>query len=429
METVECIVVGGGLAGLSAAYGLAEAGMEVMVLERGDYAGAKSVTGGRLYVRPIRGFYPELWDEAPFERPVARELVTMMAGGAHTTVEIASDRFLEGGPQSYTVVRAKLDRWLAERVMEKGAMVVPNMKVDELLREDGRVIGIRAGGDEIGANVVVVAEGVLRLLSSAAGLAAEPQARHQALGYKEIIELPAGVIEDRWRLNPGEGAAQLFMGDCTRGMMGGAFLYTNKESISLGMVVGMEDMRTRRDGTESWQLLDEFKELPQIRPLVAGGTVAEYSAHAVPEGGISQVPRLAGDGYLVAGDTAGLSLNALVTVRGMDFAVASGYYAAEAVKRARAAGDFSAAGLASYEASLRESFVLKDLETARSIPGFMENPRLFTHYPKAISQLLESIYTIDERPQAGLFKKAWRGARRDFMNVATVRDAWSMRKI
>ena len=151
METVECIVVGGGLAGLSAAYGLAEAGVEVMVLERGDYSGAKNVTGGRLYVKPIRGFYPELWDEAPFERPVARELVTMMADGAHTTIEIASDRFTAGKPQSYTVVRAKLDQWLAEKVTEKGAMVVPNMKVDELLRKDGRVIGIRAGGDEIGA--------------------------------------------------------------------------------------------------------------------------------------------------------------------------------------------------------------------------------------------------------------------------------------
>jgi electron transfer flavoprotein-quinone oxidoreductase len=429
METVECIVVGGGLAGLSAAYGLAGAGLEVMVLERGDYSGAKNVTGGRLYLKPIRGFYPELWDAAPFERPVVRELLTMMAPGAHTTVEIASDRFTAGAPQSCTVVRARLDQWLAEKVTEKGAMVVPNMKVDELLRKDGRVIGIRAGGDEIGASVVIVAEGVLRLLSSAAGLAAEPQARHHALGYKEVIELPAGVIEDRWRLNPGEGAAQLFMGECTRGMMGGAFLYTNRESISLGMVVGMEQMRSRRDGTESWQLLDEFKELPQIRPLVAGGTVAEYSAHAIPEGGVSQVPKLAGDGYLVAGDTAGLSLNALVTVRGMDFAIASGYFAAEAVKKARAAGDFSAAGLASYEASLRDSFVLKDLETARAIPSFMENPRLFTHYPKAVSQLLESIYTVDERPQAGLFKKAWRGARKDFMNVATFRDAWSMRKI
>ena len=69
METVECIVVGGGLAGLSAAYGLASAGVEVMVLERGDYSGAKNVTGGRLYVKPIRGFYPELWDEAPVRAP------------------------------------------------------------------------------------------------------------------------------------------------------------------------------------------------------------------------------------------------------------------------------------------------------------------------------------------------------------------------
>ena len=429
METVECIVVGGGLAGLSAAYGLASAGVEVMVLERGDYSGAKNVTGGRLYVKPIRGFYPELWDEAPFERPVVRELVTMMGDGAHATFEIASDRFTGDKPQSYTVLRAKLDQWLAEKVGEKGGMVVPNMKVDELLRKDGRIIGIRAGSDEIGAGVVIVAEGVLRLLSSEAGLTAEPQAKHHALGYKEVIELPPGVIEDRWRLNPGEGAAQLFMGECTKGMMGGAFLYTNKESISLGMVVGMEDMRRRRDGTESWQLLDAFKELPQVKPLVAGGTVAEYSAHSVPEGGISQVPKLAGDGYLVAGDTAGLSLNALVTVRGMDFAIASGYYAAETVKKAKAAGDFSAAGLAGYEASLRDSFVLKDLETARAIPGFMENPRLFTHYPKAVSRLLESVYTVDDQPQAGLFKKVWRGVRRDFMNVATFKDAWSMRKI
>ncbi len=429
MEQVECIVVGGGLAGLSAAYGLASAGAEVMVLERGDYSGAKNVTGGRLYVKPIRRFYPELWDEAPYERPVARELVTMMAGGAHTTVEIASDRFTAGQPQSYTVLRARLDQWLAEKVGEKGAMVVPNMKVDELLRKDGKVTGIRAGEDEIGAQVVIVAEGVLRLLSSKAGLTSEPQARHHAIGYKEVIELPAGVIEDRWRLNPGEGAAHLFMGDCTKGMMGGAFLYTNKESISLGMVVGMDDMRRRRDGSESWQLLDEFKELPQIKPLVAGGTVAEYSAHSIPEGGISQVPKLAGDGYVVAGDTAGLSLNALVTVRGMDFAIASGYFAAQAVLKAKEAGDFSAAGLASYEASLRDSFVLRDLETARSIPNVMENPRLFTHYPQAIGRLLESVYTIDDQPQAGIVKKAWRGVRRDFMSVATVKDAWSMRKI
>ena len=429
MEKVDCIVVGGGLAGLSAAYGLASAGLEVMVLERGDYSGAKNVTGGRLYVSPIRELYPELWAEAPFERAVAREWVTMMGDGAHTTLEITSDRFAGEAPQSYTVLRARLDQWLAEKVGEKGAMVVPKMKVDELLRQDGRVIGIRAGEDEIGADVTVVAEGVLGLLASDAGLRAEPAERDHAVGFKEVIELPPATIEDRWHLNPGEGAAHLFMGAVTKGMLGGGFLYTNKESVSLGLVVGMAALKQDPDQTKCFTLLDEFKEMPQIKPLVAGGTVAEYSAHAIAEGGIAQVPRLYGDGYVLAGDTAGLSLNALVTVRGMDFAIASGYYAAQAVVAAKKAGDCSAAGLAGYEQSLRQSFVLKDLETARHIPRLIENPRLFTHYPQAVSRLVESVFTIGPQPSRRLVATLWRGVRKDFLNVATLKDLWQMRKL
>jgi electron transfer flavoprotein-quinone oxidoreductase len=175
------------------------------------------------------------------------------------------------------------------------------------------------------------------------------------------------VIEDRWRLNEGEGAAHLFMGTITRGMLGGGFMYTNKESISVGLVVGMQAMLDQAEPVEAYKLLDEFKELPQIAPLVKGGTVAEYSAHAIAEGGIAKVPQLFGDGYLLAGDAAGLSLNALVTVRGMDFAIASGYHAARAVVAAKKAGDTSAAGLAGYERALRDSFVLKDLWSLRKM--------------------------------------------------------------
>jgi electron transfer flavoprotein-quinone oxidoreductase len=435
MERVECIVVGGGLAGLSAAYGLAGAGLEVMVLERGDYAGAKNVTGGRLYLNPLRAIYPELWAEAPFERAVARELVTMIGDGTQTTVEVAAQGFVGEKPQSYTVIRARLDQWLAERAAEKGAMVLSKMKVDALLREPGtaekpgRVIGIRAGDDEIGADVVIVAEGVLGLLSSKAGLRPEPRPSHHALGYKEIIEMPSQVIEDRWHLNPGEGAAQLFMGALSRGMMGGGFLYTNKESISLGIVVGMEQLRSRSDELESWQLLDEFKELPGIRPLVAGGTVVEYSAHAIAEGGIAQVPQLFGDGYLLVGDAAGLSLNALITVRGMDFAIASGYHAAHAAIEAKKAGDTSAAGLAGYEVRLRRSFVLRDLETSKAIPKILENPRLFTHYPEAVSSLLTDLYTVGPEPAKKLSSQMLRTSRRHFLSIATIRDLWSLRNI
>lgn len=435
MEKVECIVVGGGLAGLSAAFGLANAGHEVMVLERGDYSGAKNVTGGRLYLNPLSTIYPELWPEAPFERAVTRELVTMIGDEAQTTVEVVARRVAGQQAQSYTVIRERLDQWFAERAVEKGAAILPKMKVDALLLESGeaggepRVIGIRAGEDEIAADVVVIAEGVLGLLSSAAGLRAAPEATNHALGFKQTIEIPAQVIEDRWHLHEGEGAAQLFVGEPTRGMMGGGFLYTNRESVSLGLVVGMEQLRTRGDGLQSWKLMDEFTHLPSVQPLIAGGTVMEYSAHAIAEGGITQVPKLFGGGYLLAGDVAGLSLNALITVRGMDFAIASGYHAAQTAIEAIEAGDTSSAGLAGYGRRLRESFVLRDLETSNAIPRVLRNRRLFAHYPSAIGRLLVDLYAVGPDPATKLSDRALHSLRRDFLNSRTVKDLWSLRRV
>ncbi len=429
MEKVECIVVGGGLAGLAAAYGLARDGVEVMVLERGNYSGSKNVTGGRLYVRPLRRIYPELWEDAPFERPVARELITMLGDGAATTVELASERLSGPSPQSCTVQRARFDQWLADKATAAGAMVVTDMKADELLRDGDKVIGVRAGGDEVGAEVTIVAEGVLGLLSGGAGLREQPRAADHAVGFKEIIELPPGVIEDRWRLNEGEGAAQLFMGEVTRGMTGGGFLYTNRASIALGVVVSMEQMRTRDDELESWELLDAFKEAAQIKPLVRGGELVEYSAHAVFEGGADKLPRPYGAGYLLAGEAAGFALNAMVTVRGMDLAIASGWAAARAALAARAAGDSSAATLSVYERFLAETFVTAAMKAGRGVPQAIENRRLFSEYPGAVARLLEGFFAVDDESSATLVRTSLRGARREFLKIETLKDLWSLRKV
>ena len=399
VEKFEVIIVGAGLAGLSAAYALAQEGVEVVVIERGDYPGAKNVTGGRLYTRPLQDYLPELWKEAPFERPVTNEIVTLVSAGKSLTLRFRSDEFAHPPAHSYTVLRGTLDRWLSKKAEEKGAMLVTKNRVDDLRKKDGKVVGVLAGGEELGADVVIACDGALSLMAEKAGLRSPGSPRDYAVGFKEVIELPAQAIEDRFGLKGQEGAAQLFLGDLTQGRFGGGFLYTNRSSLSLGLVIRIKDLAEGNPLKEAPQFLDEFKERPEIAPLIAGGEMVEYSGHLISEAGFSGLIRPFADGLLVAGDAAGLCLNVGLTVRGMEFAIASGVLAAQAVKQAREKEDFSATGLSSYQTLLENSFVLKDLKTFQHAPVFLDNPRLFQHYPRMAGDLLLSLFTVGSEPK------------------------------
>ncbi len=428
-EKMDVIVVGAGLAGLSTAYFLADAGLDVLVVERGDFPGSKNVTGGRIYLHPVRDLFPDFWEQAPLERHVTRERLTAMARESSTTIELRSERFNRQPYHSFTILRAKFDRWFADQVAERGALLIPKFKVDDLVFENGRVAGIVANGDEIYADVVVAADGVLSLMAEKAGLREKHQPRHFAVSMKEVIELPRRTIEDRFNLEGNEGLAQLFFGELTQGMMGGGFLYTNLESISLGIVVGIQALMERDPLPEVHLLMEAFKERPEIRVLLDGGKVVEYSAHIVTEGGIHAMPKLYSDGILVVGDAAGLGLNMLITVRGMEYALASGAMAAQAIRRAKEKDDFSASTLAYYEELLKDSFVLKDMRTFRHALEVLENPRLVNLYPQVFCDLLEKLMWIDDGPKQGLFRTVFGEVRSKLLNLSTLRDVLSLCKM
>jgi electron transfer flavoprotein-quinone oxidoreductase len=246
---------------------------------------------------------------------------------------------------------------------------------------------------------------------------------------KEVYKLDAQIIEDRFGLSPGEGACCLFAGAVSKGLFGGGFLYTNRDTLSVGLVVGIGDLMKKGAGLESHQLMEDFVARPELQRWIRGGELREYSAHVISEAGVGGLSKLYADGILVVGDAAGFALNLGLTVRGMEFAVASGVMAAEVADEALAKGDTSSQFLSLYEGRLRESFVLKDMETFRHSREVLENPRLFTVYPKFVCEILESLFTIDSRPKAALYQTAKEVARKYVLRWEGFKDFLSMRRM
>lgn len=414
-DIFDAIIVGGGLAGATAALVLARKGAQVLVIERSNNVGGKNVTGGRMYAHTLERILPGFAEQAPVERVITREKLAFMTDTGAMTIDFQNGDALDPGAVSWSVLRARFDPWLMEQAENAGAQCITGIRVDKLVLRDGKVVGVEADGDVLEANVVILADGVNALLAEQLGMTRPVSAEHVAVGVKEIIELPVEVLQDRFNLKNNEGVACLFAGTPTDGLMGGGFLYTNQNSLSLGLVCGLHHIKDARKSVP--QMLEDFKRHPTIAPLIAGGKMVEYAAHVVPEAGLKMQSELVRDGVLVAGDAAGMCMNLGFTIRGMDLAIASGEAAANAVLGAMATGDFSRQGLAHYLHLLSEG-PLRDMKMYQRMPAFLDNPRMFSAYPEMAVGIARDLFTLDGSAPVPLRKKLFQhGKQVGIMNL------------
>jgi len=387
-DKFDAIIVGAGPAGTACAYTLAKAGKSVLLIERGTTAGSKNVTGGRLYTYALDVVKPGLWQEAQLERRVTHEELMLIDGDRAISIDYHDPSFSRPGerPQSFTVLRASFDEWFAAKAEEAGAILACGIRVDGLVEENGRIVGVLAGEDDMYADTVIAADGVNSFIAQKAGLVKDVTPRDLGVGVKEIIELPSAVIEERFHLNPGEGSARMMLG-CSRGIHGGGFLYTNKESVSLGVVLRPDQVAA--GGRSVHDIFQDLKTHPALAPLLAGGETVEYGAHLVREAGYRGVPeKLYRDGLLVIGEAAGFLINTGYSIRGIDLAIVSGVAAARACL---SSGDPGPAYRAELDA-------LKLLESMRAVDGFtnlMQIERLYATYPSVAAQTMCELYSVD----------------------------------
>ncbi|WEF29051.1 FAD-dependent oxidoreductase [Klebsiella aerogenes] len=404
-DDFDIIIIGAGIAGTACALRCARAGLSVLLLERGELPGSKNLSGGRLYCHALAELLPHFQQSAPLERRITRESLTLLANDGATTWSS-----LQSNGDSWSLLRARFDPWFVGQAEAEGVQCITGATVDALYRENGRVCGVICDNETLRARYVVLAEGANGELAERHGLLSRPSPSTMALGIKAVLALEQKTLEDRFHLERNEGAAMLFTGGVCGDQPGGAFLYTNQDTLSFGIVCPLSSLG--KSPVPAVELLEHLKSHPALRPLLRGGETLEYGAHLVPEGGLHSLPaRYAGEGWLLVGDALRTCINTGFTVRGMDMALIGAQAAAQTLIQAcqhRAPQNLYPL----YHQDIARSLLWEVLQRYQHVPALLQRPGWYRRWPALMDDISRELWQQGERPVAPLRQILWRHLRR-----------------
>lgn len=398
---VDVIVIGAGPSGISSAITIARGGKKVVVIERAKNFGTKNMFGGVVYLKSIRDLLPDSWQNAPYERMTSNHAWSFLTENSLISMNYKNESENEFG--SASVFRPKFDEWLVNEAKKEGVYFAPSTVVRDLILENGKVVGVKTDLEDFYAPLTIIAEGANSLLSEKLGLKKKNDPKDIIVGIKETYKLDSKIIEERFNLAENKGSIMEFFGGLGDDILALGFLYTFKDNVALGLGVSLDDLSKKK--LTPYELLERLKAHPEIKKLIQGGEISEYSAHLIPDGGYKKIPKIYSNGVMLVGDACGF-LNPL-HFEGTNLAIYSGIYAGETALLALQKNDFSEKILCDYKKKFDKSFMKQDLKSYQNLFKLAYNKKkaIFIEYPKLMEQFFEMFTNADSTPKKLHYRK------------------------
>lgn len=379
----DVVFVGAGPAGLSAAIELArlakkeQMNIEIGVMEKAGSLGGHTLSGAVVNPIGFKTLFPEMnVSDFPFRRPVTSEKVYMMTKNKALRLPTPPTMVNHG---YYIASACEMVRWLGQKAEEAGVNIMTGFPVDSLLVEGTKVIGVRttpaglkrdgtvdANGmppTDISAQVVVLSDGTRSPL-------AQSYMKWQNIQSK-LPQVYALGVKEIWKVKKAPDAIIHTLGwPLPKDAFGGSFMYPmSDDQVAIGLVAGLDYRNPRLD---VHLLLQHMKQHSLFKDMLEGGQCIEWGAKTIPEGGFHALPdRFSGDGLLMTGDAVGL-VN-VPALKGIHYAMLSGFMAAQSIFQALKNGDTSKTSLATYDQALKESEIWKDMRKVRNMRHAFKN--------------------------------------------------------